>query len=166
MAFPQRRYKARDTVVKRTYIHSVKDGENEVEIKRDGEIVETVKLNGGSNISRRFDRGYYTATLIETGAMVEFCVYQPEISHTVENGVITVKADSCDENSEILYMDFREFGTGDCAPLAKIEELSDEEKRTGVIVREIPEEGYNFKVYFENKYGVWTHQMINCKVKD
>ena len=42
----------------------------------------------------------------------------------------------------------------------KVEELSEEEKRSGVITRKIPDEGKNFKVYFENKYGIWTHRMI------
>ena len=76
----------------------------------------------------------------------------------------------------VLYMDFREmtksknltddrqsvvkFYNTSCSPLAKLEELTEEEKRTGVFTREIPEDAYNFKVYFKNKYGVWTHKMI------
>ena len=47
-----------------------------------------------------------------------------------------------------------------CSALAKLEELTEEEKETGVFTREIPADAANFKVYFENKYGVWTHTMI------
>ena len=47
-----------------------------------------------------------------------------------------------------------------CAALAKVEELTGEEKAAGVFTREIPEDGAHFKVYFENKYGIWTQTMI------
>ena len=158
----------------RTYedvvISTFADEESEVEICCGDTVVETVVMAGKSKIVRQFDRGYYTVTHKNTGKSVEFCVAMPEISHTVENGVITVKADSCDSESKILYMDFREkpkAASGvvhhydpSCASLAKLEELTEEEKKTGIIVREIPEDAENFKVYFENKYGVWTHTMI------
>lgn len=151
-------------------ISSFASEESEVEICRDDEHIETVTMAGRSKIQRRFDRGYYTVTHKNTGKSVEFCVTEPEISHTVENGVVTVKVNSCDPESRILYMDFREKPkTGSqpgqyydprCASLSKLEELTEEEKKAGVIVREIPEDAENFKIYFENKYGIWTHTMI------
>ena len=67
---------------------------------------------------------------------------------------IVEEAKKEDENNALV------FYCNACAPLAKIEELSDEEKKTGVITRDIPEDAGNFKIYFENKYGVWTHTMI------
>lgn len=44
--------------------------------------------------------------------------------------------------------------------LAKLEELTDDEKAKGIFSRKIPDDAANFKVYFENKYGIWTHTMI------
>ena len=155
------------------------DGENEVEICCNGEVIERLTILGRGKVSRKFDRGYYTVIHKNSGTSVEFGVTMPQISHSVENGMLTVKADSCDPESKILYMDFREncremFGGGSvpgsenkgvfynnqCAALAKVEELTDEEKKTGVFTREIPEDAAHFKVYFENQYGVWTHTMI------
>ena len=165
----------------RTYedvvISAFTEGENEIQICRDGEMVETLVISGRGNVTRRFDRGYYTAKHVGTGESVEFCVAEPKIRHQVEDGKLTVWVDSCDAGSKILYMDFREkssrgisyvMSTKDqkvcysttCAALAKLEELTDEEKETGVFTREIPEDAVNFKIYFENKYGIWTHTMI------
>ena len=165
----------------RTYedvvISAFTEGENEIQICRDGEMVETLVISGRGNVTRRFDRGYYTAKHVGTGETVEFCVAEPKIRHQVEDGKLAVWADSCDVGSKILYMDFREkssrgisyvMSTKDqkvCytttrAALAKLEELTEEEKETGVFTREIPEDAANFKVYFENKYGIWTHTMI------
>ena len=165
----------------RTYedvvISAFTEGENEIQICRDGEMVETLVISGRGNVTRRFDRGYYTAKHVCTGESVEFCVAEPKIRHQVEDGKLTVWVDSCDAGSKILYMDFREkssrgisyvMSTKDqkvcysttCAALAKLEELTDEEKETGVFTREIPEDAVNFKIYFENKYGIWTHTMI------
>ena len=155
------------------------DGENEIEICRDDEVIETITITGRGEVSRRFDRGYYSVRHKNTGESVAFGVTLPQISHRVENGMLTVNADACDPESEIVYMEFREkckemYGNGSvpgnerkdvyysnqCASLAKVEELTDAEKDTGVFTREIPEDAAHFKVYFKNKYGVWTHTMI------
>ena len=165
----------------RTYedvvISAFTEGKNEIEICCGDEVIEKVVIVGRGNISRRFARGYYTVKHIPSGESVEFCVAEPQISHSANNGMITVKADSCDPNSKILYMEFREISQGalrkalgkmdegayysdQCASLSKVEELTDEEKKTGVFSRKIPDDAANFKVYFENKYGIWTHTMI------
>ena len=156
------------------------DGENEIEISRGDELIEKLTISGRGSISRRFDRGYYKACHLGTGKSVEFCVTEPNITYSVKNGMLTVEADSCDPESKILYMDFREISRGElaakaekdgkdsaavfystkCAALSKVEELTDEEKKTGRFTRPIPDDAANFKVYFENKYGVWTHTMI------
>ena len=155
------------------------DGENEIEICRNGEVIETITITGRGKVSRRFDRGYYIARHKNTGESVEFCVTLPQISYSVENGMLTVNASACDPDSRIVYMDFREkckemFGGGSvpgsknknvfysnqCASLAKVEELTNEEKATGIFTRMIPEDAEHFKVYFKNKYGIWTHTMI------
>ena len=155
------------------------DGENEIEICRGDEVIETITITGKGKVSRRFDRGYYIARHKNTGESVAFCVTLPQISHSVENGMLTVNADACDPESKIVYMEFREkckevYGSGSvpgaerkdvfynnqCASLAKVEELTDAEKETGIFTRAIPQDAAHFKVYFENKYGVWTHAMI------
>ena len=83
----------------------------------------------------------------------------PNIRHEVADGVITVYADPCDENSELVYMDFRMAGER-VSGIVSFEPLSDAEKQSGVITRRIPEGAENFKIYFKNPYGVWSHRMI------
>lgn len=159
------------------------DGENEIEICRGDEVVETITITGRGKVSRRFARGYYTVRHKNTGESVEFCVTMPQISHKVENGMLIVNADPCDGESRISHMEFREktknelnkesgkdaenvqvtFYSNDCSSLAKMEELTDAEKKTGCFARAIPADAAYFKVYFENKYGVWTHRMIRIQ---
>jgi len=167
----------------RTYedivISTFAEGENEIEICCGDEVIENITIMGRGKVLRQFDRGYYTVRHKNTGESVEFCVTMPQISHSVENGILTVTADACDPESKIVHMEFREkcremFGSGSvlgsestgvfysnqCASLAKVEELTDAEKKTGIFARAIPEDAVHFKVYFENKYGMWTHTMI------
>lgn len=152
------------------------EGNNEVEINKDGNINEKFDIMGREKVSRKFERGYYTVKLVNTGEVLEFCVTDPEISHSVKDGMLTVNANSCDSESKILYMEFREksrtyHGIDDqqsvvefynpcCSPLSKVEELTEEEIDKGIFVRKIPDDAANFKVYFENKYGIWTHTMV------
>ena len=161
-------YRAYEDVV----ISTFPEGENELEIRRGDELIETLTLSGRSKITRHFIQGYYTVTHKATGETVEFCVTDPKVSYTVKDGFLTVTADACDPDSMILYMDFREAGAAGhltkrncyydprCAALAKVEELTEGEKAAGTWTRKIPEDGVHFKVYFENKYGIWTHTMI------
>ena len=164
----------------RTYedvvISAFPEGENRLEICRGDEMLEQLTIMGRGKVSRRFDRGYYTVKHLGTGETVEFCVTEPRISHRVENGMLIVTADPCDAQSVIQHMEFREkskstatdaFGNQcdlyynpACAALAKMEELTEEEKRTGVFARPIPADAENFMVYFRTQYGVWTHTMI------
>ena len=168
----------------RTYedvvISAFPEGENQIQIYRGDEALENLTIIGRGKVIRRLERGYYRVEHVATGESVEFCVTEPAIRYQVKNGMLTVWADSCDPESKILYMDFREKskgGTGrvmgksdendkivcystSCASLAKLEELTEEEKASGEFTRQIPEDGHNFKVYFENKYGVWTHTML------
>lgn len=155
------------------------DEENEIEILREGEVVEKITISGRGKIVRTPKAGSYTIRHIKSGECVEFCVTAPQISHTVENGIITVKAEPGDRKSKIKHLEFREktkselkeegkddenrnvaFYSDDCASLSKVEVLSDEEIESGIITREIPDDAGNYKVYFENKYGIWTHRMI------
>lgn len=154
-------------------------GIHNVELIRDGWPVERITVNAPAKVVRTPKKGYYTVRLMDSGESAEFAVNEAKLSYTVSGNEITVTADPCDPNSEILYMDFREitrtklagaskadasgqaaeFYNPICASLSKVEELTDEEKRTGVITRSIPSDGGNFKVYFRNKYGVWVHPM-------
>ena len=137
------------------------DESDAVLLYRNGELVERVTISArGGVFCREPERGYYRAVLEKNGEEVEFCVNAAKVSHTVCDGILTVTAHPCDENSKILYADFRQKGEGSAA-LEKYEELTDEEKRTGTYSRPIPEKAKHFKVYYENKYGVWTHPMTN-----
>ena len=165
-------YRTYEDVVISTFL----DGENQIEIRKGEEIIEKITINGRGKTPRKFERGYYTVTLINTGTVLEFCVTDPIITHTIKDGIITVKADSGDSGSSISHFEFREktkmtqgvdyqqqvvkFYNPCCASLSKLCELTDEEKKTGVFSREIPDDAANFKVSFQNKYGIWTHTMI------
>ena len=162
-----------------TVISVFAPGIHNVEIVRDGWPVERVTVNAPEKIVRTLKKGYYTVRLMDSNESVEFAVNEGKLSYTVSGSEITVTADPCDPNSEIVYMDFREvtksklssaplqdasgsavaFYNPVCASLSKVEELTDEEKRTGVITRPIPSDAANFRVYFKNKYGVWVHPM-------
>ena len=90
--------------------------------------------------------------------------------------MLTVNVNPKDTESRILYMEFREktpscktadiqqtvskSGNPRCSPLSRVEELTEEEKEKGIFTRKIPDDAGYFKVYFENKYGIWTHTMI------
>lgn len=138
------------------------DRADTVMIYNNGELIESFIVGAKAFVPRNLSRGYYRIMLERDGACVEFAVNRANISYTLSNGEITVTADPCDEKSTILYADFRQAGTG-CASLEKYEELTDEEKQSGVFTRPIPDGGENFKVYFENEYGVWTHPMIKIE---
>lgn len=159
------------------------EGENEIEIYKENYLIEKTRILGRGKIVRKLERGYYIVKHVNTGEFIEFCVTAPEIRHTVKDGKITVEADSHDSGSKLLYMEFREksrgasdkatgkdhennevvFYSDTCASLAKVEELNDAEKKSGIIQRNIPEDAVNFKIYFENKYGIWTHTMIKIE---
>ena len=129
-----------------------------MEIYRDGKLIESFSVRKKALVPRAFEQGYYVAKLVGANENVEFCVNCAEISHEVRNGFITIHANPCDEMSKILYFDFRKDGNTVSA-LEKYEEISDEERRSGEMTRKIPDGAENFKVYFENSYGVWVHPM-------
>ena len=136
-----------------TVISSFAEGENTVQIYRGEELIEEISVNGYTKSERILDGGYYTVRLKGTEYFTEFCVTNPEITHTVENGVITITASSGDAKSKLSHMEFR----GDTVQNTI---LTEEEIATGVIVRQIPEGETYFKVSFRNEYGIWTHKSI------
>ena len=54
----------------------------------------------------------------------------------------------------------RDMPPSTAAKLSTILYLTDEEKSSGHYERKIPDDALYFKVYYENKYGIWTHTMI------
>lgn len=134
------------------------DQPDTVELLLNGELYKSYPVNKKAMFSLKLPRGYYVARLKEEKSSVEFCVNQADVRHEIHDGCITVFADPCDEKSEIHYMDFRQTGVT-CASLEKYEVLSPEEKQSGTITRPIPERAGNFKVYYKNAYGIWTHPM-------
>ena len=143
-----------------TVISSFAEGENTVQIYRGEELIEEISVNGYTKSERILDGGYYTVRLKDTEYFTEFCVVKPEISHTVENGVITITANPGDEESEIIHMEFRSAGTV-IAGLSAMIELTEEECRTGVFSRKIPASSFTYKISFRNRYGIWTHKIIS-----
>ena len=138
------------------------DSTDTVMIYKDGELIESFNVGARAFVARNLPKGYYKVMLERDGSYVEFAVNRAKIDYTVTGEMITVTADPCDEKSTIVYADFRQAGTG-CASLEKYEELTDEEKQSGTYTRTIPNGGENFKVYFENEYGVWVHPMIKIE---
>lgn len=145
-----------------TLISVNSDSSDKVMIYKDGELVESFNVGAKAFLVRNLSHGYYKIMLERDGASVEFAVNRAKLSYTVSDGNITVNADPCDDQSIIVYADFRQAGTG-CASLEKYEELTDEEKQSGTYTRPIPDGAENFKVYFKNPYGVWTHPMIKIE---
>lgn len=157
-------------------ISAFQEGGNEIEIYKNGELHEKICIAGRGKVTRKFERGYYCVKLVNAGSVLEFCVTEPEISHSVQDGMLTIHSSACDCESRILYMEFREkakegggldyqqaavtYYNPCCSSLSKVEELTEEEKESGTFTRKIPHDAANFKVYFENKYGIWTHTMI------
>ena len=150
------------------------DKENRVKIYKDGNLLEEMSIRGKGNFSRVFDVGYYEAKLDGSDEVVEFCVNYPLITHTVTDGVITVKADSgndslishmdfmakksCDDSKERAMLHSLKSEVSEAVPyyyhyssLSKIVALTDEEIKSGVITAKVPENAGFFKITFKNK---------------
>ncbi len=127
-----------------------------IEIIRNGALLESIAVSGNAVILKKLPVGYYEIKFNEFSC--EFAVNCATITHTVQGNFLTVNATSNDENSEIVYMDFRVEGDG-ASSLCKFEVLTEEEKKSGIFTRPIDSEAKKFKVFFKNKYGVWTHKM-------
>ena len=138
------------------------DGSDTLDLMRNGEVIKSLRVDARAMIPMEPQPGYYTASLRQAGESVEFAVNRANIIHTLRDGEITIHADPQDPESRILYADFRVKGER-VAALARYEELTDEERETGCFTRPIPPDGENYKVYFENKYGVWTHPMTKIE---
>jgi hypothetical protein len=130
-----------------------------VEIVCDGQVVQKYPTNGRCFFYCKLKRGYYEARLGNSGEKVMFCVTKPEILHEVCGDTITLHVDPKDEQSKLLYLDFRLPGDT-VSGIVSYEILTDEEKSTGEIVRKIPKGAENFKIHFENPYGSWSHRML------
>ena len=134
------------------------DGLDRVLLHRDGELAATYPTDGRAFFPLHPEKGYYTATLETEGSQVQFCVNCADISFAVKDDVLTVRADPQDSRSRMLYMDFRRKGEG-TGPMESYEELTPEEIASNTFSRTIPNAAENFKVYYENEYGIWAHPM-------
>ena len=130
-----------------------------VEILKEGKVVQEYRTNGRTFFPCKLPAGYYDVRLKTQGESVSFCVNSSNIRHEVKENTITIYANPEDSKSEILYMDFRMAGK-EVSGIASYEILTEEEIKTGVIVREIPKEAENYKIHFQNPYGTWSHRMI------
>ncbi len=134
------------------------DTSDTVELLKDGEVIREIQIDKHAFMPLSLPRGYYEARLQSDGAKAEFAVVGATFTHAVENGKITVTADPHDRNSAVIHAEFRKAGDG-VASMSAFLPLTDAEKQTGHFTREIPADAENFKVYFENRYGIWTHPM-------
>ena len=148
-------------VGQRVLLSLLSDEEDTVELYRNGKKIEALTFSNERTVSLYPERGYYEARAKKSRESVFFCMNAATVRHEQRGDTVTVYADSNDEESTVLYMDFRVGGGrgATCAPLAAYEVLTEAEKESGVITRKIPSDGKNFKVYYKNPYGVWTHRM-------
>ena len=130
-----------------------------VEIVCGDKVVQEYHTSGRCFFPCKLSRGYYEARLKNSSEKVLFCVTKPEITHEVNEDTITIHADARDEQSKLLYLDFRLPGST-VSGIVNFEVLTEEEKLTGEIVRKIPRGAENYKIHFENPYGIWSHRMI------
>ena len=130
-----------------------------VEVLKEGKVIQEYRTNGRTFFPCKLSAGYYDVKLKTQGESVSFCVNAPNVRHEVNENTITIYANSNDSKSEILYMDFRMAGK-EVAGITSYEILTEEEKKTGVIVRQIPKGAENYKIHFQNPYGTWSHRMI------
>ena len=134
-------------------------GDN-VLIYRDGELFETVKVAARALFPRSFPKGYYEAKLENAGESVEFCVWDDTVSFEVCDGKINITATPNDDTAKLHMVDFR-TEIGSVSGLT--EDLTEEEIKSGKITRAIPNESVKFKVYYKNRYGVFTRGKIDLQ---
>jgi len=136
------------------------EGGCDVEITRDGQPFEVVRFDGVGKVERYFERGTYVMKNSVTGEATTLRVNEPKIEFSIENGILNVRVDPMDDESEIIYMDMR--GPGErTGALLKVCHLTDEERKSGVFSREVPEGMGNFKIYFRNPFGIWTSGYVH-----
>lgn len=134
------------------------EGADTVELLKDGEVIREIQVEGRAFMPLTLDCGYYVARLKKDGAATEFAVVAATFTHTVKDGKLTVCATACDAESAVSHAEFRCAGDR-VAAMAAFLILTDQERKAGTFTRGIPADAENFKVYFENRYGVWTHPM-------
>ena len=152
------------------------NGPQQVLLRREGGDTETLTVT--EKVSLDPAPGWYTATHVETGESVCFCVCRPIIDYRVENGILYVTAKSTDPKSRVAWLDLREGSKKKMSPdqippeerakpqsptaasLAQVLELTEEEKETGIFSRPLHPDAKNFKVCYENPNGIWTHSML------
>ena len=152
-------------VSQQVVISAFAEGDDVIEICRNGEVINTLPIHGKAVIPYMPAEGKYSLRLKNGGGCAEFCVNNACFSHSVEGNTVTVRVDDCTEGSRILYFDFRQAAAAGAgfASLEKFEELTESEKLSGTWTRPIPENGHNYKIYFENDYGIWTLPMRAVK---
>ncbi len=143
-----------------TLISVFDEGENVVQVYKDGELLSETKTSGRARFAQIYGKGRYQVKLKDSEEYVEFCVCKPEISFTFTEDTISVKASSGDDFSKISYLEFRD--PYNATVVAEVN-LTEEEKESGEFTREIIKSSHPhtaFQIHFENEYGMWTHEMI------
>ena len=138
-------------------------------IEKDGVVIEEISVDGPKNGKNKIEKanlapGFYKVKVAGTDYMTEFCVCSYKLSSDLSGTTLTVTVDMDElkkSGSEIAHMDFRMSSSAGFAGLATkgMLSLTEDEKETGVIVKTCTSNASNYKVYFKNKYGIWTHEM-------
>ena len=138
-------------------------------IEKDGVVIEEISVDGPKNGKNKIEKtnlapGFYKVKVAGTDYMTEFCVCSYKLSSALSGTTLTVTVDMDElkkSGSEIAHMDFRMSSSAGFAGLATkgMLSLTEDEKETGVIVKTCTSNASNYKVYFKNKYGIWTHEM-------
>ena len=147
-------YRVGDEVVVSVFL----EGTDTVTLYKDGIIFENYKVTNTAVFPLSLPKGYYVATLENAKESVEFCVFDDEVSFTTDENKISICANPCDESAALSMIDFR-AESGSISGLT--DELTEEENKSGKITREIPKDTKSFKVYYKNRYGVFTRGKIN-----
>lgn len=144
-----------------TVISVFAEGDNVVEIYKNGKLASETKVSGRAKFASKFGVGRYEIKLKGTDYSTEFCVTKPEISYTVVDGKVTITANPNETGSKIRHLEYR---NADTWGVKGISNLTEEEIKSGIFTREIPTEyPAAFKVFFENEYGIWSHEQIRIE---
>ena len=141
-------------------ISSFKEGENTVVIeKEDGEVIETIPVNGYTKINKTgLEAGYYKVKLQGTSYENEFCVCDPgmiTVERTTSNKMkFVLDRTGIGKDMEICFADFR---NGNGLVTNGMMDLSANKSADSFQIK-LPTSAYYYKLYLRNRYGIWTHK--------
>nr|MBQ4320180.1 hypothetical protein [Clostridia bacterium] len=132
----------------------------DAEISCDGEVIETVHFDEPGRITRRFWSGAYTIRHSVTGEETLLNVNKAIVGYRIDGDTITITSDTMDDESELIYFDFRTAGEK-IGTLIEVVHLTPEEQASGKFSHKIPEKAGNIKLYYRNAFGIWSSGLVH-----